>query len=560
MNNSSSSPCSSNGCCLSRNFLSDPDLEMFNDVNVIDKDGDVHPANKTILASQSKLLRKMFTEEPGKSKFEMEVLSGTAFEDLLNFIKTGHLNLSWINIWKTLETAEYLGLSHASKTCQDWLIERLNHSTSLHIWRFAKSNLLIKLEASSFASVLEVMDLVHPEEFCTLPVSDLIEILSSDYLAVSEDAVDHILSTWSASQKRSPDELDAVRICYRAEGIDKPRNPREVLITFGGWESQGDVLVTSNGSPSRTVGLYNPSAKKWSKIGELPVKLAYAEAIKIGSEVYIAGGHIPDIVEGEIASWASRKIFKFKPELTTVEFVEMSSMNVGRNYPALAACDGQIYVIGGNTGHRRLSSVERYDPRLNQWFPEQSMSRRRSDAAAAVVDSKIYVCGGFDGVEPTNSVEVFDTYGGTWANLSPMSRRRSGVKAISYHDMIYVVGGWDGTERLASGEVYDPCTKKWSSLPEMKTPRSNHTVTVLGSKLYVAGGYDGHDTTDSVEFLDLGTPKAEWEDGEEKVTEMVLAKSALASVALPYRLVEEILMNCPETTDSEFSDISMDSS
>ena len=50
-------------------------------------------------------------------------------------------------------------------------------------------------------------------------------------------------------------------------------------------------------------------------------------------------------MEGEIASWASRKIFKFKPELTTagVEFTEMSSMNVGRNYPALAVCDGQIY-------------------------------------------------------------------------------------------------------------------------------------------------------------------------------------------------------------------------
>ena len=48
--------------------------------------------------------------------------------------------------------------------------------------------------------------------------------------------------------------------------------------------------------------------------------------------------------EGEIVSWASRRIFKFKPELTTVvEFTEMSSMNVGRNYPALAVCDGQIY-------------------------------------------------------------------------------------------------------------------------------------------------------------------------------------------------------------------------
>ena len=63
-----------------------------------------------------------------------------------------------------------------------------------------------------------------------------------------------------------------------------------------------------------------------------------------------------------------------------------------------------------------------------------------------------------------------------------------------------------------------------------------------------------------MEFLDLGTPNAEWEDGEARVAEMDLAKSALASVALPYRLVEEILMNCSDQTDSAESDISMDSS
>ena len=72
-----------------------------------------------------------------------------------------------------------------------------------------------------------------------------------------------------------------------------------------------------------------------------------------------------------------------------------------------------------------------------------------------------------------------------------------------------------------------------------------------------------------MEYLDLGTPNAEWEDGETRVKEMDLAKSALASVALPYRLVEEILTNLSldetdseesEETDSEESDISMDSS
>ena len=300
MNNSKLSSTPSSSCCLlSLEFLSDLDVHKLNDVNIIDKvsrfsmpsittcsqDGVAHPANKTILASRSKMLYKMFTEAPGKIDFEMKELSGTALEALLNFIKTGHLNLSWINIWKILETAEYLSLSQASKTCQDWLIERLDQSTSLHIWRYAKANFLKELEEIAFSSVLQVMDILHPEEFCTLPVSNLIEILSSDYLAISEDAVDLILKTWSLSQKRSPEELVDVRSCSREEGVDKPRNPKEVLLTFGGWESQGNVLVTPNGSPSRTVCLYNPSAKQWINIGELPVKLSYAEAVNIDSEV-----------------------------------------------------------------------------------------------------------------------------------------------------------------------------------------------------------------------------------------------------------------------------------
>ena len=61
-----------------------------------------------------------------------------------------------------------------------------------------------------------------------------------------------------------------------------------------------------------------------------------------------------------------------------------------------------------------------------------------------------------------------------------------------------------------------------------------------------------------MEYLDLGISNAEWEDGEARVAEMDLAKSALASVALPYRLVEEILMNLD--SDSEEFTTSMDTS
>ena len=61
-----------------------------------------------------------------------------------------------------------------------------------------------------------------------------------------------------------------------------------------------------------------------------------------------------------------------------------------------------------------------------------------------------------------------------------------------------------------------------------------------------------------MEYLDLGIPNAEWEDGAARVAEMDVAKSALASVALPYRLVEEILMNLD--SDSEEFTTAMDTS
>lgn len=51
--------------------------------------------------------------------------------------------------------------------------------------------------------------------------------------------------------------------------------------------------------------------------------------------------------------------------------------------------DGRIYAMGGYNGRTRMSSVERYDPDLNQWELVASMLRQRSDASAAVLDNKV---------------------------------------------------------------------------------------------------------------------------------------------------------------------------
>lgn len=67
-------------------------------------------------------------------------------------------------------------------------------------------------------------------------------------------------------------------------------------------------------------------------------------------------------------------------------------MNEGRSYPAVAAADGRLYVIGGDQSQEltfyrtyiTISTVECYDPNSDQWYKCASLPTSRGEAAAIV--------------------------------------------------------------------------------------------------------------------------------------------------------------------------------
>lgn len=71
-------------------------------------------------------------------------------------------------------------------------------------------------------------------------------------------------------------------------------------------------------------------------------------------------------------------------------------MNTKRSYVSVVELNGLIYAMGGYDGKRRLESVERYDPKTNQWELLPDMDMNRSDAHACVLDNKIYIIGLFN--------------------------------------------------------------------------------------------------------------------------------------------------------------------
>ena len=134
-------------------FICTPEGEAFEDISLVDKEGDVHPVSKIIMAAHSKVLHNIFTHEDDQSKtiFLLPTVPGIALDLILDWIKTGELALRWSTaVLYALETAEFLEIQLVSSLCQDWVEVRMNSHNVLGVWRFAKDYFLQSLEKSSW--------------------------------------------------------------------------------------------------------------------------------------------------------------------------------------------------------------------------------------------------------------------------------------------------------------------------------------------------------------------------------------------------------------------------
>lgn len=68
----------------------------------------------------------------------------------------------------------------------------------------------------------------------------------------------------------------------------------------------------------------------------------------------------------------------------------------------------QLLSIGGFDDNSPLSSVERFDPRLNRWEYVAELTTPRGGVGIATLMGKIYAVGGHNGNAYLNTVECYD--------------------------------------------------------------------------------------------------------------------------------------------------------
>ncbi len=113
--------------------------------------------------------------------------------------------------------------------------------------------------------------------------------------------------------------------------------------------------------------------------------------------------------------------------------------------------------------NHRLSSVERFNPKNDQWEFVSSMQKKRENHSAAVLNGRIYVCGGIaSDHNDLRDCECYDPRSNRWETVAAMKRARNGFNLVAMNGRLYALGGF----RDDTVESYDPNTNEWILLEQ----------------------------------------------------------------------------------------------
>ena len=148
------------------------------------------------------------------------------------------------------------------------------------------------------------------------------------------------------------------------------------------------------GNALDTVQAYNPATDRWSDKLPMPTPRTQVGlgADSVNQLLYAIGGATrrPDYMALDTV-----EVYDPAGNKGHGSWTPKQHLNTARGLPAVAAVNGKIYAIGGQTGQRRDRHGRRIRSLMNSWTTKPSMMPHpRLNSAAAVVDDKIYIMGG----------------------------------------------------------------------------------------------------------------------------------------------------------------------
>ncbi|NXG40545.1 KLH34 protein, partial [Psilopogon haemacephalus] len=489
------------------------------------------PAHKSLLACSSDYFRAMFksyTRESQAAVIQLQVVSPSGLQHVLDFIYTSFLPLSFESLEDTLEAASYLQVTDAIGLCSQYLAKNLAldnccYSANVarrfylpdalaaaekyiakNLWKLLDSDLpgLLELNLGSLLAVVQSPDLAAVEESRLMKMVLLWLKQDKSRLPHASSLLQHLryglvpVQELRDTYRQGEVPLSAGIKCllikainYHASLFKQPllqdssttlRNPKTGIVLLGGGTAS-EGLVTD-------VAAFDVYNHRWRALTRLQDRLQHHCVCVVGNFLYVLGGEIESGSPGQAKTFSvTSQVHRYDPRFNA--WARPAGMLEKRCQFACCVLGQEIVAVGGRgEGGALHSSVEVYSIGRDRWSKARELPCRMHGHAGAVCKGILYVSGGkrSDPGDTSKDLYSLSCPEGRWTKQAPMSIARFGHQMATVRGALFTFLGL--YEPFSEIERYDPELNQWTRLRPLTYDRFCYGLAVVEETVLLIGG------------------------------------------------------------------------
>ena len=525
-------------------------------------------AHRIVLCAASPFFYSALNNDMKESKeglIRLQDTSKVAIEELLDYLYTGHVNVTQHNAFDLLKIADFLVIPSLKDVSSKFIIQTLSSSNCLMVYYLAVNYRCIELQEKArdfvFANFTSV---VEHEDFLNLTLKEVEEWILSDEIRVrGEEDVFQAVVKWaekrgSGDREKFFDLFRHVRLIYLSRNyvlneifphplvtndkactafvLDAVKDvssgseecffaqaPRNCLKTTE------DCLVVS--ADTKTL-CYVPYENKWYQMAD-KAKSSFHSASAYHGKVYINN-----------KPGADYAIEQFDPAVNSWAPLMSYSGEMSHFSAAVVYFQGSLYVIGGQKRGEVANCVHKYNADTNLWQEVAPMNVSRFLLCAVADKDNIYAVGGKANNQILDVVERFDSKMNSWCRVASMLEKKLLPCVAILNARVFLFGGFTSISPLdvcSRIEMYDPTSNMWTAIQGISAPRCFFSATSFKGSVYVIGRQT-QESPGSLSLLIYDVEKNEWKHRASVPPISVLM--SLASLRIP----RDILNTCNVVT------------
>ena len=528
-------------------------------------------AHRVVLCAGSPFFYSALNNDMKESKeglIRLEDMSKVAIEELLDYLYTGHVDVTQHNAFDLLKIADFLVIPSLKEVSSKFIIQSLSSSNCFMAYYLAVNYRCFELQEKArdfiYANFTRV---VEHEDFLNLTINEVEEWISSDEIRVrGEEDVFQAIVKW-AEQKGSGEREKFFELFRHVRLIYLSRNyvfneifPHPLVtndnactalvldtvkhVSSGSEEcffaqaprnclkTTEDCLVVA-GAGKRTL-CYLPAQNKWYDMARKTKSTSYCQMSAAHGKLYTRP--IPD-----------QPMERFDPVINSWAPLMCYSSVMSHRGVAVVNFQGFLYVIGGEEDEEAVNSVHKYNPDTNLWQEVAPMNVSRAGVCAVADKETMYAIGGLANNQTLDVVERFDAKMNSWCRVASTLEKKLLPFGAVLNARVFLFGGVtcpqssDSFHASSSIEMYDPTSNMWTAIQNTSLPTRFLSVTSFKGNVYVIGKWNQESSHDY--FLRIyDVEKNEWRHCAS--VPRISRPFALA----PLRIPRDILKTCKVVT------------